>query len=214
MIDKSTIFISTNQFYDVEASLTLLDDALEKVSANEAYWKAIVIFTHLALQGACVCLLTHSDSSGPFDKKTEKEIRRYNDIQSQMAVNEAYQTPWEIDEPQWPEEKLASLVELMERMPSGLGERIKSNPNECKTDLAKAISFVLSLRNTFAHMTPTSWLIRRDQIIRSVELIILHVLKVIKSDEYNNRNQFPQTKARVMAQSVLHKLERLKAHTS
>lgn len=128
-------FLQTNHAEDVEASLTLALDAILRAKADDAYWKSATIFIFLALQGICVCCITNTDGSGPFIKSVEKQIRNYWDVSSQKALNEAHETPFIIQEPEWPKEYLADIKELLKRLPSSVQVSLSNSTDSSTTSL-------------------------------------------------------------------------------
>ena len=92
-------YVSYDEFDDTIGSIAALETHLTEFENHDAAWKWVVLFTHSALQGACVCYLTRTDGSGALTKDSEKALRRYHNLSSQKAMCEANKVRWILEEP-------------------------------------------------------------------------------------------------------------------
>ncbi len=187
-------YLEIDEYKDVEASTEFLLEAIKRSEKNDIYWKQILIFTYLALQGTAVCCLTQTDLTGPFEKRTEKELRLFLNLKSQEAVNRANNAPWEMPELEYPQEKLASFDELLARLPSPLKVKITNKSKKSASDFEWSFIFVRIWRNDFSHFGPKSLLIHKGDIARHCMVCLQHTLKIVKSPEkFANRSRFGST---------------------
>lgn len=175
----------TDEFEDVVVSLKVLRDALEQLPSDTDYWKPAIFFAHAALQGACVCLLTRTDGTGALAVNSEKALMKklYGETEDCRTLDDP--------ETDWPVELIASLPELLKRLPEALsvelpGHKAKTYGWDVKGDLRRLHEF----RNQLAHFPPTSWsleIIGLPRILRSaVEL----ARGIMTSSGYTRYNKF------------------------
>lgn len=199
-----TTAVAFDEYDDVEASVQLLLDVLGKAEENDAYWKHILIFTYLALQGAAVCCLTRSDATGPFDKRTERELRLRHLLDSQKATNHNHGAPWIMPDMDAPKEKLASFDELLDRLPSSLRIQVKGKTVQSASDSEVPFVFVRQYRNECSHFTPETKIIGKNEIARHCKACLEHTLKIVGSPElFASRSRFDETRVKQNLQKVI-----------
>ncbi len=188
-------YLAIDEYKDVEASTEFLLEAIGRTKQNDTYWKQVLIFTYLALQGAAVCCLTRTDLTGPFEKRTEKDLRLFLNLQSQRAVNEANDTPCTMPDMEYPREKLASFDELLSRLPQPLQVNISNKTQKNASDFEWSFVFLRTLRNDFSHFGPKHLLIHQGDISKHCMICLEHTLKIVNSpNKFANRSRFQSTK--------------------
>jgi hypothetical protein len=186
-------YLDTDSYKDVENSIYVVFDALQKVEVNAAYWKVAVSFSYQALQGACVCMLTRPDSSGPFQKDDEKKLRHYLNLQSQKAICEAHNAPWELPDMEYPNCRLASLQELLKRLPSPHRAIIPKAHDAGTTEFENAIFALQEMRHTFSHFPPMSWSIEKAYMLEAIHIVLQKTKTIVSGAGYETQNRFHQT---------------------
>ncbi|MXQ09122.1 hypothetical protein GQ651_14840 [Alphaproteobacteria bacterium GH1-50] len=178
MNTASDSFVYFDPRRDFEASLTILCDSLENLKSNPFFLKSAVIHAVLALQGACVCSLVRSDGTGAFEKRTERQIREYFDLQSQKAMCDAKGVQWILEDKDFPEERLASLSELLMRLPADLRVSIKG-PTDNLNETARAVAFLKELRDDFVHFKTSTHLIHPKSTLNAIRCTVLLAQRIV-----------------------------------
>lgn len=154
-----------------------------------------MLFTFLALQGTAVCCLTRSDLTGPFEKRTEKELRLFLNLRSQMAVNKANNAPWTMPELEYPQERLASFDTLLARLPPPLQVKISGKTRKTASEFEWSFIFVRVWRNDFSHFGPKSLLIHKRDIAKHCAICLELTLNIVEAHgQFANHSRFGETK--------------------
>lgn len=178
-------WFQADEFIDVAISLRTLDMALKGVARNPTFWKLAILSSHSALQGACVCILTGTDGTGALAEKSEKALmnKLYGETQNGRNFDD--------DTIAWPEEFIASLPELVKRLPNKLGASMcersaESYPLSLEGDLRRLHDF----RKKLTHFPPTSWSLEIAGLPRILLCAVDLTEGITKSDGYRRFNRF------------------------
>ena len=163
---------------DVDASLVLLIEALERTVTDKSYWKSAVIFAFLCLRGVVVNKLTKSDGTGALSKRGEKELRRYHNFESQKAVNANNGIDSHLDDLEYPDERLASLKELLKRLSNGQARNLDKNEEQL-TESEYLLRFLVNRRNEFSHFSVDSISTSEGDLIASIRECLTFCLDVL-----------------------------------
>ncbi len=196
-----------DNFTDVETSVEALVFALKMVDEKPAFWKVAVNYTHLALQGSCVCLLTKTDRTGPFKKRSEEELRKYLNQRSENAVCEANNLEPIHADITIPKERLADLWELLERLPSPHTMILGKSISTATTIREKSLLRVIYTRNDFAHFVPMSFYLHVADLQSAIHEVLLFTLELVQSPKYQTHNRFPQTRTESLLLDAIELLE-------
>ncbi|MEO1679424.1 MAG: hypothetical protein AAFU80_14830 [Pseudomonadota bacterium] len=198
-------FLELNEFSDVAASLKLLRVSLQDSVHSTIYWKPCILHSHSALQGACVCILTNTDGTGALAKSSEKELmnKLYGESGAGRNLDDGAL--------EWPEDFIASLPELLKRLPNGLQVRLpekKERPYPLNTegDLRRLHEF----RNMLVHFPPGSWNLKLSRLPRIISESVSAIERIVTSPDYPRRNRFPETRAQeelICIQTLLRTME-------
>lgn len=183
--DGENGWFQADEFVDVAISLRTLDAALNGVTRDRTFWKLAILSAHSALQGACVCILTGTDGTGALAEKSEKALmnKLYGETENGRNLDD--------DTIEWPEEFIASLPELLQRLPDKFGataskRSAKAYPMNLAGDLRRLHEF----RNRLTHFPPTSWSLE----VAGLPRILLRSLDlteaIMKSGGYRRFNRF------------------------
>jgi hypothetical protein len=187
-VDEDAQWLHTDEFEDVEASLDLLMRTLEVVQDKPAYWKWAIVSAHNALQSAAVCILTQTDGSGALLASTEKALHEklYGEDEDGRFIDR--------EDKEWPESRLATLDELLKRLPNNLsitlpGRRSGKYGFDEPGDLRRLIEF----RNKFIHFTASSWSLEIAGLPRIIRRALEKSEAIVRHPDYPRFNRFPDT---------------------
>lgn len=190
-------YFQCNEYSDVENSLLLLKHSLGLADDEPAYWKWIIIATHSALQGACVCILTKTDGTGALTKKSQKEALKKLYGEENGSRN--------LDNPDipWPDPYIAPLDELLKRLPDGLkivlpDRKAESYGYEIAGDLRRLSEF----RNMMIHFPPSSWSLELAGLPRILERAVCLIKDIVASEANNRVNQFAGTPVQSLIEEI------------
>ena len=178
-------YLILDEFEDVIASLKMALHSFELAEFDCRFWKSAIVFTHAALQGACVCLLTRTDGTGTLAQKNEKALM--NKLYGDNADGRLIDNP----KAAWPDEFIATLPELLSRLPGGLAMKLpERNAANYGWDRAGDMRRLHEFRNQFAHFPPTSWSLELDGLPRILSAAIKLTLQISESNYYKRWNKF------------------------
>jgi len=190
-------YLSCDEFIDVENSLTLVRDALRNVKKSPAYWKSIILFTHSALQGACVCMLTRSDGGGALSKRAERALNNklYGETDGRRNMyNEAIVHP---------EPFIADLPALLDRLPGGLRVTLPARNAKCYGwDHAGDLRRLHEFRNMLTHFPSSHWSLEIDGLPRIVSVAVDLIFEIANSSRYANRNRFDVSRLKALKDDI------------
>lgn len=176
---------TTDEFDDVAVSLKTLLFALRQAKNDKSFWKLAILSTHSALQGACVCLLTRTDGGGALAKRDQKALmhKLYGESEKGRNIDD--------NSVDWAEEFIASLPELLKRLPNDLAIKIPdrsvtSYPYDLPGDMRRLHEF----RNKLTHFPPISWTLEISGLPRILLRAIEHIEKITISSAYKRYNRF------------------------
>jgi hypothetical protein len=195
-------YVVFDEFADTVASLELIAAAIPQTETQPRMWKWVLLAAHSALQGACVAILTRTDGSGALDGKSECELRNYYENGAAWKIENRECGQTQIDIVPYPEQWLAALPVLVERLPDGLGcqngERLARKGKFKDSDFRRLHAF----RNNFAHFAPASWAIERAGLPRITLRAIDLSEQIIRSDSYFRYNRFIETDALALIEKI------------
>ncbi|WP_298293971.1 hypothetical protein [uncultured Litoreibacter sp.] len=185
-------YVTFDEFVDVESSLLALNVALAQLPSNPLFWKSVILNTHSALQGACVCLLTKSHGGGALTEKNEKQNLAYLNQKSDITVAEAQnqQPPKSLP---YPPTMLQNLPGLLRRLPPPLTINIPKTSEEYEKSedaLAKDLFRLHEFRTGFSHFPALSWSIELAGLPRIVEKSLIQTQSIAESSQYTRVNRF------------------------
>ncbi|WP_299294197.1 hypothetical protein [uncultured Tateyamaria sp.] len=185
-------FVNFDEFYDVQASLTSLLQALESVNQQPLLWKQVILSTHSALQGSCACILTRTDGGGALDKNSEERLYWYHKNQTDIAIaqQKGAETP---EEMVYPQLEMQGLPGLLRRLPDNLTVDIPKNFENCSDADVQDFWRLHDWRNSFTHFQIIDWSIEIAGLPRIVLNALQLIEKIILSDSYHRRNRFYDT---------------------
>lgn len=140
------------------------------VSRDPLYWKWAIIAAHGALSGACVCRLTRTDGSGALDKDSTKELRK--------SLTERQNDSSESDR-ELPPLRVASLFELLRRLPNSLEVQVPRKFHPDLSGAARDFWFLNEWRSEFIHFKPESWHIEVDGLPSLVRQAVRKISDII-----------------------------------
>ena len=186
MKDDGT-YLRTDEFKDVRVSLLLLRDMLRQVEEQPLFWKWCILAAHSALYGACVCILTRTDGLGALEDRSTKAL-------SEKLYGETARGR-ELDHEaiEWPEERVALLPDLLERLPGDLRTRLpERKANEYGWDEAGDLRRLHEYRNGFVHFAPSSLSLEIRGLPRIIGVAVNLTRRISKSDAYGRYNRFSE----------------------
>lgn len=179
-------YLHLDEFKDTIASLKMLVIALRELENDPSFWKQAILSTHSALQGACVCILTRTDGGGALAERSEKAlmIKLYGESEHGRNIDD--------DSVHRPKEFIASLPELLSRLPGGLVVNITKRSATCypynkEGDLRRLHEF----RNKLTHFPPVSWSLEVAGLPRILLTAIGLIDEISRSNSWKTYNQFP-----------------------
>lgn len=200
-------YISFETHEDVEASLELVVYALQNLGASNAHYKSAILNAHLALQGLCVCALTHSDGSGPLRDKSEKALRAYHEQDSRRASTEG--RDWLVTEIPPPNEQLASIGDLLKRLPKLLYSEVERGAD--RKDPRKALGGLVELRTNFSHFTDMTRCIEPRSIHQTLVGSLVFMRRIAVSPSlFANRSRLDETRTVALIDEAIALLETLR----
>lgn len=188
-------YVTFDEFIDVESSLLALNAALEKLPTNPLLWKSVILNTHAALQGACVCILTGTHGGGALSEASEKAYLIFLNRGSDIAAARAQDQP--PPEPMArPDLKLQNLPMMLRRLPIGLCVDVPRDYCEfenCEHQPAKDLYLLHAFRTNFSHFPIVSWSIETRGLPRITATALRHMQLIVESHNYKRRNRFVDT---------------------
>ena len=183
-------FVRTDEFKDVRASLLLLQHALHATPEEPAYWKWAILAAHSAVQSACVCILTRTDGGGALTDESEEKLLYYHDTESQRAGARAAGGELASEKLAYPNERVASLPELLRRLPCGMKIDIPGKGGTPKDRPTADFKMLHSLRNKFTHFKSVGLSIEIADLLRILERAVNLVEEITFSNQYQRFNYF------------------------
>ena len=162
-------WLQIDEFDDVRASLLMLESALGCIEQDKVFWKWSILATHSAVQGACVCFLTRTDGGGALDKRSEMSLLAYHNQSSQMASSKKYNRDRKLGSLDYPKTRVASLPELLRRLPQKWKVEIPKN-SEMPSNGVRNLDFqrLHNFRNKLTHFESVSWSLEIEGLPRII----------------------------------------------
>ena len=133
-------YIRFDEVEDVLSSLDLLALISARITREPSYWKWVIVSSHMALQGAIVCVLAGTSSLPVLDKNSGRLMADWLDKR----------------QGQIPDDRLADFGTLLDRAQDK--QFTDGNPLALTAQRKKDILRLhRHFRNDFAHFTPKGW---------------------------------------------------------
>ncbi|WP_141246483.1 hypothetical protein [Actibacterium ureilyticum] len=185
-------FHGTDEFHDVFASLVMLKLSLDMVLKEPAMWKWAILGAHSLLQGACVCFLTRTDGGGALSDESERKLREYHNLGTQKAIVEKCGGEWILGEPQPPKDHVATLIDLLKRLPGEWRVTVPKYFDDCKRDSERDLWRLHDFRNSFTHFQPVGWSIEKAGLPRIIGLALDLAEEIITDPGYTRYPDYPE----------------------
>ena len=149
MVDKSEIWLRTDEAEDVAGSVRHAIRCLELVETDPQAWKWFVIAVHSALQGACVCHLV--TTATPVGVVNDRQASNWLNFIQLKSAGASIPTP---------KTHLLPFNELLSRIRASRSDgnrSIESGILISDSEYEWLKRFNDGIRNQFAHFEPMAW---------------------------------------------------------
>lgn len=204
-------YISFDEFSATHASLIILENCVNSLRVNDAFYKGAIEQAYNAVAGACVCILTTTAGIGANKSTVEKKMLSYLEQGSRKAMAKANGDQFKEEPLPYPEHYQLNPREMLAKLPIGLAITVLNEPKPTETVEQIRLRDLIFLRESFVHFPSRHHSIQKAMIINALQGAIKKVSNIASSDGYQQFNRFHGTDVCALCERLIAQLADISA---